>query len=579
MADSAVESSPAPIQPEVTVSDPTAFTKYLLKTTCCLMDESDDSIVLLHEALNDQNSLDSIKKFISDPQIHVLVIQKISGRDEEDESAENETTYIISTDVHYTNNKLFSVIYIKRGVVVEADKAYGSQLRVLNMSDGSPYETLHSFISNAMCPFYKSYIKESGKADRDGDKMAPSVEKKMTELEMGLLHLQQNIDIPEITLTVHPYVAQLIKKRMEEGIKARTSDFEDMLEDPHFLNSLQAGVNRWIKEIQKVTKLDRDPASGTALQEITFWLNLERGLLRIQEKRESLEVTLTLDILKHAKRFHALVSFDTDTGLQRALGIVNDYNPLMKDFPLNDLLSAAELEKIRVALQSIFAHLRKIRNTKYPLQRALRLIEAISRDLSSQLLKASFSVLGARRLMHMPFEEFERVMTDCFEVFTTWDDEYDRLQSLMRELLKKKRDEQIRMVWRSNPAHRRLQLRLDQMRKFRHQHEQLRQVIVRVLRPAVTRTTSTDGVEVGADILNGNSTVVSGGVGKQDGSGVPSNKLVKNKEQPLLDAADASAIDEVNLAYEIVKEVDCLDVTKEGCDVWEAAIKRYAMPI
>lgn len=64
----------------------------------------------------------------------------------------------------------------------------------------------------------------------------------------------------------------------------------------------------------KVTKLDRDPASGTALQEISFWLNLERALNRIQEKRESPEVLLTLDILKHGKRFHATVSFDTDTG-------------------------------------------------------------------------------------------------------------------------------------------------------------------------------------------------------------------------------------------------------------------------
>jgi hypothetical protein len=63
-----------------------------------------------------------------------------------------------------------------------------------------------------------------------------------------------------------------------------------------------------------VTKLDRDLSSGTALQEVSFWLNLERALLRIQEKRESLEVALTLDILKHGKRFHATVSFDTDTG-------------------------------------------------------------------------------------------------------------------------------------------------------------------------------------------------------------------------------------------------------------------------
>jgi len=230
----------------------------------------------------------------------------------------------------------------------------------------------------------------------------------------------------------------------------------------------------FVSFVFKVTKLDRDPASGTALQEISFWLNLERALYRIQEKRESPEVLLTLDILKHGKRFHATVSFDTDTGkisvplislpssssssdvlwnlicsetsvlwykeqccvrgmlvllnllscahwinemksskskhllllgLKQALETVNDYNPLMKDFPLNDLLSATELDKIRQALVAIFTHLRKIRNTKYPIQRALRLVEAISRDLSSQLLK----VLGTRKLMHVAYEEFEKV--------------------------------------------------------------------------------------------------------------------------------------------------------------------------
>ena len=33
-------------------------------------------------------------------------------------------------------------------------------------------------------------------------------------------------------------------------------------------------------------------------------------------------------------------------------------------------------------------------------------------------------------------------------------------------------------------------------------------------------------------------------------------------------------LQEVNLAYENVKEVDGLDVSKEGSDAWEAAIKR-----
>ena len=147
-----------------------------------------------------------------------------------------------------------------------------------------------------------------------------------------------------------------------------------------------------------MTKLDRDPSSGTALQEISFWLNLERALLRIQEKRESSEVALTLDVLKHGKRFHATVSFDTDTGLKQAIATVNDYNPLMKDFPINDLLSATELDRIRTSVQAIFSHLRKIRNTKYPIQRALRLVEAISRDVVVQMLKVSMGLVDWHKL-------------------------------------------------------------------------------------------------------------------------------------------------------------------------------------
>ncbi len=281
--------------------------------------------------------------------------------------------------------------FIKRGAVIEADKSIPAQVRVVTLSDGSPYTALHAIVASSMGPFFKSYVKASGKGERDGDKMAQTVEKQIVELEMGLLHLQQNIDIPEVTLPIHPLVAQVLKQCADSGTKPKVSDFGDRTEDPNFLNQLQNGVNRWIREIQKVTRLDRDPSSGTTLQEVSFWLNLERALQRIQEKREGTEVALTLDLLKHGKRFHATVSFDTDTGLKQAISIVNDYNVLMKDFPIQDLLAATELDQIRVALKNIFAHLKKIRNTKYPIHRALRLVEAVSRDLSAQMLKVSFS--------------------------------------------------------------------------------------------------------------------------------------------------------------------------------------------
>lgn len=45
---------------------------------------------------------------------------------------------------------------------------------------------------------------------------------------------------------------------------------------------------------------------------------------------------------------------------------MNEYNPLMKDFPLHDLLAASDLGRINAALQAVFSHMKKIRNTRYP---------------------------------------------------------------------------------------------------------------------------------------------------------------------------------------------------------------------
>lgn len=50
---------------------------------------------------------------------------------------------------------------------------------------------------------------------------------------------------------------------------------------------------------------------------------------------------------------------------------------------------------------------------------------------------------------------------------------------------------------------------------------------------------------------------------------------IETKQPYSLEAADANAIEEVNFAYENVKEVECLDITKEGSDAWDAAVKRY----
>jgi len=97
------------------------------------------------------------------------------------------------------------------------------------LNEGSPYETLHSYIASAVSPYFKSFLHSTEVHPSDSqatdNKLGPSIEKKLTELELGLLHLQQNIDIPEISLVIHPSVAQVIATCAKEGKKPRIEDF------------------------------------------------------------------------------------------------------------------------------------------------------------------------------------------------------------------------------------------------------------------------------------------------------------------------------------------------------------------
>ncbi|CAJ0934299.1 unnamed protein product, partial [Mesorhabditis belari] len=484
---------------------------------------------------------DAIDRFIADAKTNVLVIERsfykeVTDAEGESEQGEDSVMFSVRNDVLFRNERSTSIIYIRRGTVIEAEKPISDQTQVLVLSDGSPYETLWAIIGKAVTPYFKSFIRESGRGDRDGDKLAPAVEKNLNEAEVALLHLQQNIDIPEINLIINPHIQQAIQLAIDQGRRAKIEDLGNLIEDTDFLNALQSGVGRWIKEIQKVTKLERDPASGSSLQEMNFWLNLERALQKIQQKRESDEVQFTLEALKAGKRFHALVSFDSDTGLKPAITQVTDYNLLMKEMPLNEIVSATDLIALRDAIGNVFTHLKKLRSTKYPIGRALRFLEAISRDLNTQMIK----ILSTRRLMHISIKEFDHIIKEVFEVFAKWDDEYDRLIALMRDLSKKKRDENTKLSFKTNPVHKKFEHRMTNINTFRRQHDQFRSVIERVL---CRRQKLSEG------LLQGKSAA--------------------------LELKDSTAIELIDRAYDYVKEADCLDVSPEGNASWDAARNRY----
>ena len=470
--------------------------------------------------------------------------------------------YTISSDLSSSATTAAFLVLLKRPQPLDPGLPITSQIQMLNLpgpatlsasagdqgpAGTSPYEILQLYLHNGLAPYFDASTKSQqmlsggrGRPDVDAKTGIPVTKKRWTELELSLSHLQQNVEIPEVSLPFHP----IVQTALDEAAARQTKPTLDLippavLQDSTFLNNLQATVNNWIKSIQVITKMTRDPTTGTATQEINFWLSMESELEGIENQLRSDGVMLTLEILKHAKRFQATVSFTADTGLKEAMEKVQKYNQLMRDFPLDELLSATTLLKVNDSIGQIFAHLnKKLRICPYPIRRALPLVETISGDLDEVLHR----LLPGTELVKLDYQDFSRVMRQADAIFKTWDENVKEFINVAREVTRRRNERFIPI--KINPRHGELQARLKYVSNFRDNHEQLQRTIVNVLGPRA----AVDGVA--------------------DGSAANGTAVVE-------EIGDVDAVEEVRQAWEGLKDVDLLDVTPEGTQKWARAENIY----
>jgi len=477
-------------------------------------------------------------------------------------AVEHSTHYVysLSTEMSFSPTTVGSVTLIKRPQPIDPRTPLPTQIQVINLpgiatlSDTatqgatvSPYEVLHSIVHLALAPYFNAYtqgqkslVGSSDRSDTDAKTGVPSTKKKWAELELSLLHLQQNVEIPELVLSFPDVIQEALDSAASRNAKPSVDLIPNqLLTDTRFLNDLQNTVNNWIKSIQAITKMSRDPGSGSATQEINYWISLETALKNIDSQTRNDGVQLTLDVLQHAKRYQVKVSFYADTGLKEALEMVSKYNQLMREFPMDDLLAATSLQKVQESLDAIFNHLnRKLRFTLYPIARALPLVHTISGDLDNQI----HSLLHGRTLMHLEFKDFEAVMAVAESIWSTWDECAKEFTNVARDLMRKRNEKfmPIKVVGR----HSRTQDRMIYIKTFRVNHEQLQRTIVTVL-------------------------------GKKNLDTITVEE--SNDDQVVLveEIGDVDAVQEVAQAYAALKDVDVLDVSPEGTQIWVQAEATY----
>ena len=469
--------------------------------------------------------------------------------------------YSLSSEISLSSTTAASVALLKRPQPIDPRVPLAAQIQVINLpgtatfndanntSGGpvSPFEILHSIVHLAVAPYFNASTQGKdlpgsgkGRLDSDAKSGVPATKKKIAELELSLLQLQQNIEIPELVLPFPDVVQDALNIAVEQHTRPSIDSIpSELLSDSRFLNDLQNTVNTWIKSIQSITKLSRDPDSGSAAQEINFWISMESALEGIEMQLRSDGVLLTMEILRHAKRFQATVSFSADTGLKDASDKVQKYNQLMRDFPLDELLAATSLQKVQDSLISIFTHLnRKLRICPYPVARALPLVTAISGELEKKI----HSLLKGRTLMHLEFRDFEALMDIANRIWRTWDENVKDFTNVAREVTRRRAEKfiPIKVVSR----HVTTQERLDYINTFRINHEQLQRTIVDVL-------------------------------GSKNLSAASVNEINGDQAVLIEEIGDVDAVEEVSQAYAALKDVDVLDVSEGGTEIWVQAEITY----
>ncbi|KAH6672719.1 dynein heavy chain [Plectosphaerella plurivora] len=555
--------------------DPARVVEHLAAVCEVALGATKDDLEAPGSLLHKSRYADTVQRctrFATDTQT-TLYIQKdvipsstVTNGDEESKTPSY--TYTLTPEISSAPTTVSNLVFMKRPQPIDPSIPLTSQILLTNLPgpatlnatvgeqgpSTSAFEILHSYVHNALAPYFDANTKSQqaangarGRADVDSKTGIPVTKKRWNDLELSLLHLQQNVEIPEVNLHFHQAVQHALDMSEERHTKPTLELIpQPTLADSTFLNNLQSTVNNWIKAIQVITKMTKDPAGNsaqeftfTASQEVNFWLSMESALEGIDAQLRSDGVMLTLDILKNAKRFQATVSFVADTGLKEAVEKVQKYNQLMRDFPLDELLSATSLSKLQDAILQIFSHLnKKLRICPYPIRRALPLVEAISADLDDVLHR----LLPGTELVNLDYHEFKTIMTACDNIFRTWDDSIKEFTNVAREVTRRRNERFIPI--KINPRHGELQARLTYVSNFRDNHEQLQRTIVNVLGPKAT---------------------ISGVV---ETTGANGAVIVE-------EMGDVDAVEEVKQAWEALRNVDLLEVTPEGTERWARAENLY----
>lgn len=337
-----------------------ALTVHLCQLCPTLIGPSLSSEGLRH-SLGVQEAADTLRKFISDVDVGLLLVEGVG-------SGGGTATAASSIAVEAGSVRLYleartcegsAVAFIKRfpGSSLSSEQPVCNQLQAITFpgrgeergsgagpGSSSVYGILQLYVQRAFAPVVAAAAaaastdlsSTSTSLERDSASSV-ALQRRLKELDLALGQCQKRQEIPSVRLVPPKVVAEALQK--SRGSAPSDLDALGLLDvSDVVLNEVQAVVNTWVKDIQRLTRLTSSPFPDSAHEEVSFWRGMGEALRATEEELRSPHVEATVALLKQAKRYLATVALDTNTGLSDALDVTGDVNAFLKAFPVDALL-------------------------------------------------------------------------------------------------------------------------------------------------------------------------------------------------------------------------------------------------
>jgi hypothetical protein len=288
---------------------------------------------------------------------------------------------------------------------------------------------------------------------------------KLRELELALTASQRSTRLPHVVLHT-----------------PGSTTAGGTVDEDETLNELQNTVKEWIVQIRKVTDLVEDTPFDQE-NEVSFWNSLGQEIAHIQDQLKSPAIQSTLNVLREAKRFVAVLALENNTNLEQAATTTAEVNNFLKALPLPKLLAARDFSAIVETGGAVFENLTKIRATRcYSLERSVQLVSYITgviRDTVKETLELT------PNWMLLDYKEYEtKIYFPVTDVFAQLEDWLAAWKDFTLDLARRRKAAPglNRLIENMVLLHKPLQERLEKVHEFRSNHEQLRSVVHAVLR-------------------------------------------------------------------------------------------------